>query len=300
MIQHNTLLRIGIGTASAKAASNTNTNTKTSLSATTTTTTTTTATTTKRIFCFGDSLTAGTAPPSYELFPYAKHLETALNRLRRGTTGGTNGTSSGEPTPTPTPTPAVQVRWKGYPGWTAPALLQDGGLSDFLERAAAVTATAAATTTSSSAAEEEETDRPAIDLVIVLAGTNDLGYAKDAGDVFEAVRSIHELALAEKGRVGRTVALSIPTSAWQSHTPAAEALASEVNARLEEWAETTTDSAVTFVPFPIEEYDRDSGLWAPDGLHFFSGGIPDHRRIARSGGGAAPLGEGEGAGAGAE
>ena len=33
-----------------------------------------------RILAFGDSLTAGTSPPSNELYPYAPYLETALKK----------------------------------------------------------------------------------------------------------------------------------------------------------------------------------------------------------------------------
>ena len=33
-----------------------------------------------RVFCYGDSLTAGTSPPSYELYPYAVHLEESINK----------------------------------------------------------------------------------------------------------------------------------------------------------------------------------------------------------------------------
>ena len=32
-----------------------------------------------RIFCFGDSLTAGTSPPEFATYPYAPHLEAALH-----------------------------------------------------------------------------------------------------------------------------------------------------------------------------------------------------------------------------
>mmetsp|Transcript_29757 Transcript_29757/g.70033 ORF Transcript_29757/g.70033 Transcript_29757/m.70033 type:complete len:171 (-) Transcript_29757:12-524(-) len=110
LMQHN-VVKVGTSKASASA---TKMATKT---ITTTTTTSLSALSPKRVFCFGDSLTAGTSPPGYELHPYAEHLEGALNQLRGDDT-------------------AVQVRWKGYPGWTAPALIREGGLSDFLDRAA--------------------------------------------------------------------------------------------------------------------------------------------------------------------
>lgn len=46
-----------------------------------------------RVFCYGDSLTAGTAPPDPTLYPYAPHLESSLKN--------------------------VIIRHRGLPGWTA-------------------------------------------------------------------------------------------------------------------------------------------------------------------------------------
>ena len=45
----------------------------------------------RRVFCFGDSLTAGTSPPLHELFPYSTVLEAAVG-------------------------PSVVVRHRGLPG----------------------------------------------------------------------------------------------------------------------------------------------------------------------------------------
>ena len=56
-----------------------------------------------RILCFGDSLTAGTAPPDTSLYPYAPHLESSLKER------GHN----------------VMVRHRGLPGWTASQMVQD-------------------------------------------------------------------------------------------------------------------------------------------------------------------------------
>ena len=57
-----------------------------------------------RILCYGDSLTAGTADSPWELYPYAPHLEKALN------TNANGGTS-------------FVVRHRGMPGWTAEAMV---------------------------------------------------------------------------------------------------------------------------------------------------------------------------------
>jgi lysophospholipase L1-like esterase len=53
-----------------------------------------------RIFCYGDSLTAGTSPPEFQEYPYAPHLE----RLLKG---------------------AAMVRHRGLPGWVTQQLLED-------------------------------------------------------------------------------------------------------------------------------------------------------------------------------
>jgi len=88
----------------------------------------------KRIFCFGDSLTAGTAPPLDGLYPYGKMLESEL---------GEN----------------FVVRWRGLPGWTAQTMVEylDDGTVGL--RAAV-----------------NGIDNPPLSLVIILAGTNDIGF----------------------------------------------------------------------------------------------------------------------------
>jgi lysophospholipase L1-like esterase len=51
-----------------------------------------------RVFCYGDSLTAGTAPPDPSLYPYAPHLESSLKN--------------------------VFVRHRGLPGWTSSQMVE--------------------------------------------------------------------------------------------------------------------------------------------------------------------------------
>jgi lysophospholipase L1-like esterase len=55
-----------------------------------------------RVFCYGDSLTAGTSPPSFQEFPYAPHLELILKQQLN---------------------PGVSVQHRGLPGWTSNDLL---------------------------------------------------------------------------------------------------------------------------------------------------------------------------------
>ncbi|VEU34186.1 unnamed protein product [Pseudo-nitzschia multistriata] len=212
----------------------------------------------RRVFCFGDSLTAGTSPPNHDLFPYAKHLEESLNKHKLNPSDNVVLDNIER---------TVQVRWKGYPGWTAPSLLRNGGLSDIIEKAAQQQQQQE--TEGSVSSSEEEGQHTAIDLVVVLAGTNDLAHSKDGQSIFESIKSIHEQAFSQ-GHVHRTIALGIPPSGWQVHSESARSLALEVNSKLESWSATTStsDAKTVFVPFPIQEYDRNSDLWSPDGLHF--------------------------------
>eukprot|EP00547_Thalassionema_nitzschioides_P000453 CAMPEP_0194204968 /NCGR_PEP_ID=MMETSP0156-20130528/4349_1 /TAXON_ID=33649 /ORGANISM="Thalassionema nitzschioides, Strain L26-B" /LENGTH=207 /DNA_ID=CAMNT_0038931115 /DNA_START=165 /DNA_END=788 /DNA_ORIENTATION=- len=181
------------------------------------------ASTTKKIFCFGDSLTAGTSPPFFEEFSYAKHLEEKLR------------TEPGLET--------SLVRWKGYPGWTSSTLLQDGGLPGIIDKI------------------RESAGN--LDLVIILAGTNDLAYGTDCQIILNSITGMHDIVHA-KG--GKTIALSIPPSGWQAKSNSARSLANSVNDKLESWAK--ENDKTTFTPFPIQEFDRNSGFWSPDGLHF--------------------------------
>ena len=131
----------------------------------------------KRIFCYGDSLTAGTAPPSDQLFPYGPHLEKELNyNLLEGDQ-------------------AVMVRWRGLPGWTASTLVDyvsDGSVG--LQSAVM------------------GIRDPSLSLVIILAGTNDIGALTssmggsnniDANEAIEPILSLHNACLNCEGDGGK-------------------------------------------------------------------------------------------------
>ena len=195
----------------------------------------------KRVFCFGDSLTAGTSPPTHDLYPYARYLENALTS-REGK-------------------PEITVGWKGFPGWTSSLLLTDAGFSDILNNAKRKR------TSEESSQTQIDQGLPPFDLVIILAGTNDLAYSIEADPIFEDIKSIHNLAL-DKG-CAHTLALGIPPSGWQERSEQARDMAASVNEQLESWATTTNEQpTTTYLPFPIQTYDRTSDLWSPDGLHF--------------------------------
>eukprot|EP00551_Chaetoceros_affinis_P019235 CAMPEP_0203717224 /NCGR_PEP_ID=MMETSP0092-20131115/1784_1 /ASSEMBLY_ACC=CAM_ASM_001090 /TAXON_ID=426623 /ORGANISM="Chaetoceros affinis, Strain CCMP159" /LENGTH=278 /DNA_ID=CAMNT_0050596023 /DNA_START=99 /DNA_END=935 /DNA_ORIENTATION=- len=220
-----------------------------------------------KIFCFGDSLTAGTSPPSFQNYPYAIHLESKLNSITLDEEQKQQQQQQQQN--------KYMVRHFGLPGWTATQLSStEGNLQSTLERIKTSTQTYPK-------------------LVIILAGTNDLAYCtnnKDCINIFNSIRSIHDIC---HERNIDTVALSIPTSAWQSSQNGSDAasFAKLINEKIERWAverrsivnaekeeeeeeeeqqqqQQLKQPMVHFVPFPIVEYDPSSGFWAPDGLHF--------------------------------
>lgn len=178
-----------------------------------------------KVFCFGDSLTSGSSPPLIESFPYGPHLEREIRNL-----SGKQDT---------------MVRWKGYPGWTASNLSQEGGLGAILDDIQSKTGTN-------------------VDLVVILAGTNDLAYETNPDTIFNSIKAIHEIA---HNRNIHTLALGVPDSAWQRQSVETAKVASEVNMKLQEWSGAISVPS-DFEPFPIQTFDPSSGYWAPDGLHF--------------------------------
>lgn len=110
----------------------------------------------KKVFCFGDSLTAGSSPPLPQEFPYAINLE---DKLR---------------TDYPDVLGSALVRWKGFPGWTSKTLLDGGGLGSTLDKV--------------------QSSVGKVDLAIILAGSNDLAYDSDADGIFNTISQIHSIA----------------------------------------------------------------------------------------------------------
>eukprot|EP00640_Fibrocapsa_japonica_P000241 CAMPEP_0113936786 /NCGR_PEP_ID=MMETSP1339-20121228/3584_1 /TAXON_ID=94617 /ORGANISM="Fibrocapsa japonica" /LENGTH=241 /DNA_ID=CAMNT_0000939337 /DNA_START=54 /DNA_END=779 /DNA_ORIENTATION=+ /assembly_acc=CAM_ASM_000762 len=189
-------------------------------------------TTTPKVFCYGDSLTAGTSPPLNQDFPYGKHLQDGLRTI-----------------------PGLEsslVRWRGHPGWTSSALLNQGHFSSMVDDIHAKVGTT-------------------LDLIVILAGTNDLAYETDGQAILDSITGMHCIA---HSKGCKTMALGIPSSAWQMQSNSARSVAKQVNSNLESWAE-ENKSMTTFVPFPIEGFNTESGFWAPDGLHFSPDGYKE-------------------------
>jgi len=199
---------------------------------------------TKRIFCYGDSLTAGTAPPSFETFPYGPHLEQELN----------NGECMLGPSE------SVMVRWRGLPGWTA-----------------SVMADAMNDSSTGLLAALQGIRNPSLSLVIILAGTNDIGSLTssmnessdiDVSSAVDPIARLHKSCLNCEGDDGkkdmRTLAIGIPGSAWQEMNSNASKLCTDMNGALQKFA--SEEERVTYVDFPFP-YARGDAKWSGDGLH---------------------------------
>ena len=185
-----------------------------------------------RILCYGDSLTAGTSGMSEH--PYAPHLEAKLTN--------------------------VDVKWIGLPGWTAHNMLENRdnasiGLRAILQRYNQQEAT------------NEYFKYPA-SLVILLAGTNDMGYGFQAEEISENIYKMHETCF--ENNVAHTIAIGIPPSAYQAMEPSAAALAKSVNDNLRAYCDKHPEKS-TFVDFPFG-YEHGGANWYTDGLHFSSQG----------------------------
>lgn len=98
------------------------------------------------------------------------------------------------------------------------------------------------------------------DLVIIMAGTNDLAcFDEDqiAQNLWKLHQSAHEQGV-------RTLAVSVPESQAQTEFELLAKVAKTVNNKLEERC--SQDNLATFVKCPIP-YDKASGYWEEDGLH---------------------------------
>ncbi len=142
--------------------------------------------------------------------------------------------------------PDAIVRHKGYPGWTASQLLASandaGGLRTLIRKV----------------------QDPPLSMVILLAGTNDLGYQTSVPDIVKSIQALHEICHAEG--VLHTLAIGIPPSQYQTLHEGAAAKAQHVNHLLEDYCQ-QSGSSTSFVPFPFA-WSPDNDLWSPDVLHF--------------------------------
>ena len=192
----------------------------------------------KTVFCFGDSLTyGGVGGGVTEIYPYATYLEQEL------------ALSAPEMTQ-----PKTTVEHLGLPGWTASNMLAHiddatDGLCTIIQ------------------------NRPQLSLLIILAGTNDIGTMTDegveaGGKIIESIVDLHKGAIncakAINNNGMHTLAIGIPGSAYQENNRDAAKVASHVNKAMEKFA--SSDERISYEAFPFPYNDEDS-RWSRDGLH---------------------------------
>ena len=198
-----------------------------------------------RVLCYGDSLTAGMSPPNREYFPYSTYLQDALNQT------------------TNTPSNIYQVDHIGLPGWTTTQFLNSlhdprHGLQSSLEQGTHFVA----------------------QIVILLAGTNDLThFLRGVGDEQEQdntrklmasnLMRLHEIAMGAGAL--HTVAVGIPPAAFQTGGTARAKVAADITNGVNKHLKENTKKNTTFMTFPFP-FDKASGNWSPDGIHFSSKG----------------------------
>ncbi|GKY93680.1 hypothetical protein MPSEU_000335300 [Mayamaea pseudoterrestris] len=175
-----------------------------------------------RILCYGDSLTAGTTN-SYTLYPYAPFLERALKAAGREN---------------------VQVRHVGLPGWTAQQMVATASEKQGIE------------------SQILRVKDPSLSLVVILAGTNDLGHGFGEDEIAKNVLQLHKIA--RRNQVPATLAIAIPPSGYTSQNEAARLVVQGVNEALQEYS--AREPNMSFTPFPFE-FERGGENWSPDTLH---------------------------------
>jgi lysophospholipase L1-like esterase len=194
-----------------------------------------------KIFCYGDSLTAGWHEGGLSLTPYAPKLQDTMREIL----GHDN----------------VMVRHRGLPGWTASAMLDaaddpDNGLRGLLRKI--------------HGGEKKEGEKHAIAACVIIAGTNDLAYSTSSDEIAESILGLHSLAHREGVA---TVSVDIPESAAALMQKDYGSVRKQVNDKLMQTA--LSDSMCLHVPCPVvwRPPNQEGGeMWEPDGLHMSGAG----------------------------
>jgi lysophospholipase L1-like esterase len=231
-----------------------------------------------RVLAYGDSLTAGTCGNQY--FPYSVYLEQALFERQQlePSQDGTNKQYRN-----------IVARHRGIPGMKVQEMVDN--LDD--ERRGLRNAL-------------QSTSNPSLSIVIILAGTNDLGYElmyhnnnveRAAQTIYNNIITLHHVCY--DNHVPYTIAVGIPSSGYQYRISDAAKVVSIVNTQLQQYTttikttatlsetETTNDpiiakssssssfspmddqgrSRMIYMEFPFE-YVPNGENWHSDTLHF--------------------------------
>jgi len=186
---------------------------------------------TLRILCYGDSLTAGFFASGNLFEPYGRTLSEVLNGAgfaSEVSVCGLNGLTAGEMVAAMDENKVADV--VGFCG---------KGLRHILD---------------------EEMDD--VDLVILMAGTNDLGKGSSANQILEQVKALHLLC---HDRGVRTVLVTPPPAPFADATRECER--GRLVRLLSDWAQDQLGVASCVDSADILPVSG-SALWDPDGLHF--------------------------------
>jgi lysophospholipase L1-like esterase len=230
-----------------------------------------------RVLAYGDSLTAGTS--GHQLFPYSVYLEHALQQQQQQLLQQQQSDAgSGSDISSNNNSNVVVVRHRGIPGMKAQEMVQQmdderRGLRNVIQSIV----------------------NPSLSIVIILAGTNDLGYELlysnndvnvAAQKIVQNLLTLHDVCY--ENDVPFTIAIGIPSSGYQHRNANARTLASLINTQLQQQAtkvitstntidnvldESTTTNierpkrSMIYMDFPFDYVEKGEN-WNDDTLHF--------------------------------
>ena len=225
-----------------------------------------------RVLAYGDSLTAGTS--GYSLFPYSVYLEQALHERQKQLKNEDDAIDGDYRN--------IVVRHRGIPGMKVQEMVDDLDGEQRGLRYAIQTIT-----------------DPSLSVVIILAGTNDIGYELiynsnnvevAAHQIFTNLIALHQMCY--DNDVPYTIAIGIPSSGYQHRVVDAANVASKVNEKLQQYAraslteigdtinnandestETTTSASPSIVaPLPIDKKGRSRMIYMDFPFEYIPGG----------------------------
>merc|ERR1712039_288590 len=103
------------------------------------------------------------------------------------------------------------------------------------------------------------------DLVLILAGTNDLNYGYNKEDILERICALHDLVLHTGAR---TVAITMPFLRSKTGQEKVEADRRWINASLREFVARDPEQRFCVdLAFQLLQDAANAPLWDPDGIH---------------------------------
>lgn len=188
-----------------------------------------------RILCYGDSLTVGFSTTAGKLLPYGRHISDELEKKFNANEVYVCGLSGAQ----------ASEMAAGLHGTVTNCVKQkDQGLGSVLEM-----------------------DRN-FDLVLIMAGTNDLLRAKEASDIMDNIRKLHECC---HSYGVKTIAMAPPKAPKKDTDQCFNAGRQELKQLLMEWAENEDQCLSVHDPMTWLSCTK-AEFWDRDKLHFGADG----------------------------